>query len=59
MAIVQLPDAAATRELGRQLGEWLPAGSNILLEGELGAGKTTLVQGIGQGLGIDLSLIHI
>lgn len=34
------------------LGRLLPAGSVILLEGNLGAGKTTLVQGIGEGLGI-------
>ena len=47
-----LADAEATRSLGVSLGESLPAGSVILLEGDLGAGKTTLVQGIGEGLGI-------
>lgn len=47
-----LPDAEATRQLGVALGRLLPAGSVILLEGNLGAGKTTLVQGIGEGLGI-------
>ncbi|MGK7875800.1 MAG: tRNA (adenosine(37)-N6)-threonylcarbamoyltransferase complex ATPase subunit type 1 TsaE [Xenococcaceae cyanobacterium] len=47
-----LPDAQATRQLGRVLGQSLPAGSVVLLEGDLGAGKTTLVQGIGEGLGI-------
>lgn len=57
MVIIQLPDTAATKKLGRQLGELLPAGSNILLEGELGAGKTTLVQGIGEGLGIDEPIV--
>ncbi len=50
--IISLPDAAATHSLGIALGRSLPAGSVILLEGELGSGKTTLVQGIGQGLGI-------
>lgn len=50
--VVTLADAQATRKLGRMLGEFLPAGSVVLLEGELGAGKTTLVQGIGEGLGI-------
>jgi tRNA threonylcarbamoyladenosine biosynthesis protein TsaE len=49
---ITLPNAQATKELGRKLGQSLPAGSIILLEGELGAGKTTLVQGIGEGLGI-------
>ena len=47
-----LPDAAATRSLGVSLGQTLPAGSTLLLEGDLGSGKTTLVQGIGEGLGI-------
>jgi tRNA threonylcarbamoyladenosine biosynthesis protein TsaE len=47
-----LPDAAATRSLGLKLGQTLPAGSTLLLEGDLGSGKTTLVQGLGAGLGI-------
>ncbi|MBW4470998.1 MAG: tRNA (adenosine(37)-N6)-threonylcarbamoyltransferase complex ATPase subunit type 1 TsaE [Stenomitos rutilans HA7619-LM2] len=47
-----LPDAAATRSLGVRLGRLLPAESTLLLEGDLGSGKTTLVQGIGEGLGI-------
>jgi tRNA threonylcarbamoyladenosine biosynthesis protein TsaE len=50
--IVDLPDTAATLAFGRSLGETLPPGSVILLRGDLGAGKTTLVQGIGLGLGI-------
>ncbi len=49
---LSLPDAEATRALGAKLGRSLPAGSVILLEGDLGAGKTTLVQGIAEGLGI-------
>jgi tRNA threonylcarbamoyladenosine biosynthesis protein TsaE len=52
MTTVFLADAEATRSLGVTLGQSLPAGSLILLEGDLGAGKTTLVQGIGEGLGI-------
>ncbi len=47
-----LADAVATRSLGIALGQSLNVGSVILLEGDLGAGKTTLVQGIGFGLGI-------
>ncbi|MEH1824316.1 MAG: tRNA (adenosine(37)-N6)-threonylcarbamoyltransferase complex ATPase subunit type 1 TsaE [Nostoc sp.] len=47
-----LADAEATLRLGITLGESLTPGSVILLEGDLGAGKTTLVQGIGKGLGI-------
>ena len=38
--------------LGRQLGQWLDAGDLVLLEGDLGAGKTTLTKGSGQGLGV-------
>ncbi|HIK03842.1 MAG TPA: tRNA (adenosine(37)-N6)-threonylcarbamoyltransferase complex ATPase subunit type 1 TsaE [Trichormus sp. M33_DOE_039] len=47
-----LTDTQATLNLGIVLGQTLIAGSVVLLEGDLGAGKTTLVQGIGQGLGI-------
>lgn len=49
---ISLVDAEAMRSLGRSLGQSLPPGMVILLEGDLGAGKTTLVQGIGEGLGI-------
>jgi tRNA threonylcarbamoyladenosine biosynthesis protein TsaE len=49
---IPLADAQATQQLGKILGESLPAGSVVLLTGDLGAGKTTLVQGIGEGLGI-------
>ncbi|WP_159784179.1 tRNA (adenosine(37)-N6)-threonylcarbamoyltransferase complex ATPase subunit type 1 TsaE [Sodalinema gerasimenkoae] len=47
-----LANADATHRLGVQLGQTLPPGTTLLLQGELGAGKTTLVQGIGAGLGI-------
>ena len=47
-----LGDRAATRELGISLGRSLSRGSVLLLSGDLGAGKTTLVQGIGEGLNI-------
>lgn len=49
---LSLTDATATRSLGVTLGQSLPPGSVILLKGDLGSGKTTLVQGIGEGLGI-------
>jgi len=38
--------------LGVRIGEQCRAGDLILLNGPLGAGKTVLVQGIGQALGI-------
>ncbi|MDY6782798.1 MAG: tRNA (adenosine(37)-N6)-threonylcarbamoyltransferase complex ATPase subunit type 1 TsaE [Cyanobacteriota bacterium] len=50
---VPLVDGEATLELGRKLGRSLPPNSIILLLGDLGAGKTTLVQGLAEGLGID------
>lgn len=40
------------RELGNRIGLQSRAGDVILLNGPLGAGKTVLVQGIGQALGI-------
>ncbi len=43
---VALPDEAATLELGRQLAAVALSGCVIWLEGELGAGKTTLVRGL-------------
>ncbi|MET9018699.1 tRNA (adenosine(37)-N6)-threonylcarbamoyltransferase complex ATPase subunit type 1 TsaE [Actinopolymorpha sp. NPDC004070] len=41
-----------TQEVGRRLARILRAGDLVLLTGELGAGKTTLTQGIGDGLGV-------
>jgi len=41
-----------TRELGRRLARLLRAGDVVVLSGDLGAGKTTLAQGIGAGLGV-------
>ena len=50
----QLADVQATWALGRQLArEWLTTPLTLLLEGDLGAGKTCLVQGLADGLGID------
>ncbi|MFD9109021.1 MULTISPECIES: tRNA (adenosine(37)-N6)-threonylcarbamoyltransferase complex ATPase subunit type 1 TsaE [Streptomyces] len=39
-------------ELGRRLAELLRAGDLVMLNGELGAGKTTLTRGLGEGLGV-------
>jgi tRNA threonylcarbamoyladenosine biosynthesis protein TsaE len=40
------------RDLGRRLAGMLRAGDIVILSGPLGAGKTTLTQGIGEGLGV-------
>ena len=47
-----LPNLSATRQLGQELGQQAQAGDILLLRGDLGAGKTSLTQGIAQGLGI-------
>jgi tRNA threonylcarbamoyladenosine biosynthesis protein TsaE len=47
-----LPNSEHTKRLGELLGKHLPPGSNILLQGDLGTGKTTLIQGLGESLGI-------
>ena len=54
--VLTLPDAEATRQLGIRLGRSLPARTVLLLQGDLGSGKTTLVQGLGEGLGIQDSI---
>lgn len=44
--------AEETQELGRKLSVNLNGGEVIALSGDLGAGKTTFVQGLAEGLGI-------
>ncbi|PGH48677.1 tRNA (adenosine(37)-N6)-threonylcarbamoyltransferase complex ATPase subunit type 1 TsaE [Streptomyces sp. Ru87] len=41
-----------TRDLGRRLAGLLRPGDLVLLTGQLGAGKTTLTRGLGEGLGV-------
>lgn len=43
---ITLPDEAATAALGARLGAVARAGDVIALEGDLGAGKTTLARGL-------------
>lgn len=52
-----VPDADAMRDLGRRLAASLRPGDVIIAAGDLGAGKTTLTQGIGAGLGVDRPVI--
>jgi tRNA threonylcarbamoyladenosine biosynthesis protein TsaE len=51
-AELRIATDAAMRDLGRTLATLLRAGDLVILAGPLGAGKTTLVQGIGAGLGV-------
>ncbi|HZC40873.1 MAG TPA: tRNA (adenosine(37)-N6)-threonylcarbamoyltransferase complex ATPase subunit type 1 TsaE, partial [Streptosporangiaceae bacterium] len=50
--LARIGSADAMRALGRRLAGLLRAGDLVLLSGPLGAGKTTLVQGIADGLGV-------
>lgn len=52
VAELSLATTEQTHDLGVRLGRLLRAGDLIVLAGELGAGKTTLTQGIGEGLGV-------
>jgi tRNA threonylcarbamoyladenosine biosynthesis protein TsaE len=44
--------ARETAALGEVFGRLAPAGALLLLEGPLGAGKTTFAQGVGAGCGV-------
>jgi tRNA threonylcarbamoyladenosine biosynthesis protein TsaE len=46
------PTVEDTRAIGAALSGLLQAGDAVALTGELGAGKTTLVQGVARGLGV-------
>jgi tRNA threonylcarbamoyladenosine biosynthesis protein TsaE len=52
LASIGVPTAARMGALGRRLAPMLRAGDLIVLNGQLGAGKTTLVRGIGEGLDV-------
>jgi tRNA threonylcarbamoyladenosine biosynthesis protein TsaE len=49
---VAVPTAGDMHRLGERLARALRPGDLVLLTGDLGAGKTTLAQGIGAGLGV-------
>lgn len=49
----EISSAEEMHNLGAKIGAKLIAGDLILLNGDLGAGKTVLVQGIAQSLGIE------
>lgn len=49
-AVVETSTVGQTRALGRRIARFLRVGDIVFLQGPLGAGKTALAQGIGQGL---------
>jgi tRNA threonylcarbamoyladenosine biosynthesis protein TsaE len=49
--------AAETQALAKRIGAQLRAGDLLVLTGELGAGKTTFTQGLGEGLGVRPGII--
>src|SRR4051812_12913084 len=51
--IVETHNADETQALGARLGSAVEAGDVILLKGPFGAGKTTFVQGLARGLGVE------
>jgi tRNA threonylcarbamoyladenosine biosynthesis protein TsaE len=50
--VVEVPDAEAMRALGARLATVCRAGDIVVLDGPLGAGKTTFTQGLAVGLGV-------
>ena len=54
---LRAPTAADTRSIGEALAPLLASGDAIALTGELGAGKTTFVQGLARGLGFDGAVV--
>jgi tRNA threonylcarbamoyladenosine biosynthesis protein TsaE len=52
MTVLTVPTPQAMEGLGATIAGWLQAGDLVLLNGELGAGKTTLTRGLGAELGV-------
>ncbi len=50
-------NAKETKEFGREFGSSLVGGEVLALVGDLGAGKTTFVQGLAEGLGVTSKII--
>lgn len=51
--MLEVDSAAAMQSLGEEIASSLSIGDVLMLHGDLGAGKTTLTQGIAAGLGVE------
>lgn len=55
-AVITTSSVGQTRSLGRRIARLLRAGDVVFLQGPLGAGKTALAQGVGQGLKLETTV---
>jgi tRNA threonylcarbamoyladenosine biosynthesis protein TsaE len=53
VTVEETASAEETEELGARLAEGLAPGDVVLVRGELGAGKTTLIRGAARALGVE------
>lgn len=53
LTITNAGSARATRDFGEKIAKSLKPGDVVALFGQLGSGKTTFIQGLSKGLGID------
>ncbi len=52
MKVIETKSPEETKALAQEIAQGLEPGEVILLEGDLGAGKTTFIQGLAEGLGV-------
>ena len=59
MKKVEIKSPEEMIELGEKIGKYLEKNMVILMEGDLGAGKTTMTKGIAKALGISTSALSM